>query len=235
MPHGSRYRVVGYSPPMCFSAQADGVAGIVVAAIGVDAYRHLRGRSDHFLLATLPLLLGAHQLVEVFVWWGLQGHVSHEVGRVALWIYLFIAFVVLPVFVPLAVMALEPTSQRKWRMAPFVAVGAVVAAVLFTAMVRSPISAALRPWHLSYNVRMDHGVLVVGLYVAAICGSLLFSGYRHIALFGLGNAIVVVLLAKLTADGFASLWCIYAAASAGSIALHMRYARPHRQTPYVLT
>jgi hypothetical protein len=40
----------------------------VVTAIGVDANRHLRGRSSHLLLATLPVVLGVHQLVEAFVW-----------------------------------------------------------------------------------------------------------------------------------------------------------------------
>jgi hypothetical protein len=31
------------------------------------------------------------------------------------------------------------------------------------------------------------------------------------------------------------LWCGYAALSAGAIALHMRYAKPHREAPYLLT
>ncbi len=69
----------------------------------------------------LPLLLGAHQLVELFVWWGLQGHVSSEIGRLATWTYLLVAFVVLPVFMPLAVLVLEPTRRRRWNMAPFLA------------------------------------------------------------------------------------------------------------------
>jgi hypothetical protein len=64
---------------------------------------------------------------------------------------------------------------------------------------------------------------------------LLFSGYRHIVVFGLANLLAVGILARLTVDGFASLWCGYAAVSAGAIALHMRYAKPHRATPYVLT
>jgi hypothetical protein len=54
-------------------------------------------------------------------------------------------------------------------------------------------------------------------------------------IFGLGNLAVVLILADLTANGFASLWCVYAAISAGAIALHMRYARPHRADPYALT
>jgi hypothetical protein len=220
---------------VCFSAEADVVGGLVIGGIGVDAYRHLRGRNNHLLLATLPLLLGAHQLVEAFVWWGTEGSVPHDVGRVALWIYLLIAFVVLPMFVPIAVLVLEPTSRRRWHMAPFVALGAGVSAVLLWAMLRAPIDVAARPYHLSYSVSISRGGLVVALYVAAVCGALLFSGYRHVEIFGVANLVAVAVLAWLTIDGFASLWCGYAAVSAGAIALHMRYAKPHRTTPYVLT
>jgi hypothetical protein len=219
---------------MCFSAQADVVGGLAIGAIGVDACRHLRGRNDHLLLATLPLLLGAHQLDEAFVWWGVEGHVPHVVGRVAIWIYLLIAFVVLPIFVPFAVFALEPTARRR-RMVPFIALGAGVSAVLLTAMIRSPIGATERPYHLAYDVSISNGGLVVALYVAVVCGALLFSGYRHVAIFGVANLVAVAVLAWLTLDGFASLWCGYAAVSAGAIALHMRYAKPHRAMPYVLT
>ncbi|MDQ1460562.1 MAG: hypothetical protein QOI08_2046 [Actinomycetota bacterium] len=220
---------------MCFSATADVVGGIVVTGIGVDACRHLRGRNDHLLLATLPLLLGAHQLDEAFVWWGVQGHVPHVVARIALWIYLLIAFVVLPIFVPLAVIALEPTARRRLVLAPFIALGALVSAVLLSAMLRAPIDATEQPYHLAYNVTISHGGLIVGLYVVAVCGALLFSGYRHVELFGVANLVAIVLLAWLTLDGFASLWCGYAALSAGAIALHMRYAKAHRAAPYLLT
>jgi hypothetical protein len=219
---------------MCFSAQADAVAGIAVVAIGLDSCRHVRHPKER-LLGALPLVLGAHQLMEVFVWWDLQGHVSHAVGRFAMWAYLLVAFVVLPVYVPLAVVLIEPTQQRRRQMAPFLALGGLVSVALFTTMVRGPINAMLRPWHLSYGIGLNHAVFVVMLYVTAICGPLLFSGYRHVAIFGVGNLVVVVTLAVLTADGFASLWCVYAAVSAAAIALHLRLAKAHRVAAPVLT
>jgi hypothetical protein len=215
---------------MCFSPQADVVGGLVVGAIGVDVCRHLRGRNDHLLLAGLPLILGAHQLDEAFVWWGLQGHVPHEVGRAALWIYLIIAFVVVPTFVPIAVLALEPTHRRRMTMMPFVVIGVTVSAVLLAGMLRGPVDVAERPYHLAYTINIGHGGIVVMFYVAAACGALLFSGYRHIEIFGAVNLLVVAFLAWLTLDGFTSLWCGYAALASAAIALHMRYAKPHRNT-----
>jgi len=125
-------------------------------------------------------------------------------------------------FVPFAVLALEPTARRRWRMAPFIAVGFVVSALLLVAMIRSPIDAAHRQYHIAYSLTISHGGVVVGFYVLAVCGALLFSGYRHVAFFGAANVVAVALLARLTLDGFASLWCGYAAVSAGAIAFHMR-------------
>ena len=92
-----------------------------------------------------------------------------------MWVYLVIAFVVLPVFVPAATLAFEPNARRRWRMTPFVALGAAVSIVLFVALVRTPIDVEAQSHHLAYRVSLSHGGLVVALYVAAVCGALLFS------------------------------------------------------------
>jgi hypothetical protein len=212
---------------MCFSPQADLVGGVVISAIGVDAVRHIRQRRELIALAWLPLLLGAHQLIEAIVWLWLQGHVPRGAGQVALWAYLLIALVVLPALVPLAVIALEPTRPRKLMMTPFAVIGAGVAAVLLAAMIGGPIGAQLAPYHLAYSVRLHDGLLITAFYVLAVCGPLLLSGYRHVALFGIVNLISVIIIARLTADGFASIWCGWAALSSAAIALHCRFAKPH--------
>jgi hypothetical protein len=166
---------------------------------------------------------------------GLQGHVPHELGRVAMWIYLMIAMVVVPVLVPLAIWKLEPRGRRQWIMAPFVGLGVVVATVLLITMVRGPVSVKLGNYHLAYSIGLHNGVLIISLYVLATCGSLLASGYRDVVIFGLANVVAVVFLARLTADGFASLWCFYAALASGAITLHLRFAKAHRAHPYALT
>src|SRR5580658_2729223 len=212
---------------MCFSPEADIAGGLVICAIGVDAVRHIGQRREFIALAWVPLLLGAHQLIEALVWLWLQGHVPRGVGHVALWAYLLIAFVVLPVFVPLAVIAVEPTRRRKLMMAPFAVLGAAVAVTLLAAMVRGPVGVKLAPYHLSYSIRVSNGLLVVALYVVAVCGPLLVSGYRNVALFGLVNLVAVIVIARLTIAGFASVWCGWAAVSSAAITLHCRVARPH--------
>jgi len=214
---------------VCFSPQADVVGGLVICAIGVDSVRHVHQRREFLPLAWIPVLLGIHQFIEALVWLWLQGHVPREIGHPALWAYLLIAFVVLPVFVPLAVVALEPTKRRKWMMGPFVSIGVAVAVVLFAAMVRGPVAVRLAPYHLAYSIRLSDGFLVVALYVVAVCGPLLISGYRHVAIFGMVNLVAVIIIARLTVSGFASVWCGWAAVSSGAITLHCRLAKPHPQ------
>ena len=211
---------------MCFSAAADVVGGVVIGAIGVDVLRHVDGRRRYALLAVLPLLLALHQLDEAFVWWGLQGHVPSTLGHIATWIYLAFAFVVLPVLVPVAILVLEPAGRRRLLMVPFVVLGAVVAGVLLAAMVRGPVTATLGPHYVGYSTDLHAGRLVVMLYVTATCGALILSGVRDIARFGVINLIAVVLLARLTIDGFASLWCAWAAISSAAFAFHLRYPTP---------
>jgi heme/copper-type cytochrome/quinol oxidase subunit 2 len=75
--------------------------------------RHIDGRRRYTVLAALPLLLASHQFIEAFVWWGLQGHVPAALGHLATWICLVIAFVVLPVYVPVAIFLLETKGLRR--------------------------------------------------------------------------------------------------------------------------
>lgn len=153
------------------------------------------------------------------------GPCARGIGHVALWAYLLIAFVVLSVFVPLAVIAVEPTRRRK-MMAPFALLGAVIAVTLLAAMVRGPVGVKLDPYHLSYGIRLPDGFLIVTLYVVAVCGPLLVSGYCIVVLFGVVNLVAVIIIARLTISGFASVWCGWAAVSSAAIALHCRFVKP---------
>ena len=76
---------------MCFAPEADLIGGVIVSGTGIDALRHVRHRRE-LALAALPLLFGAHQLIEAFAWWGLEESVPDRVGTLARDVYLVIAF-----------------------------------------------------------------------------------------------------------------------------------------------
>jgi hypothetical protein len=205
---------------MCFSAQADVVVGVAVGVVGIDAVRHVTDRRE-FPLALLPLLFSAHQLIEAFVWWGQDGTVPEGLGRAAAYAYLLIAFV-LPVLVPLAVVAIEPDRVRRRMMQGLAALGAGVSTVLVLAVLRAPIWVAERGMHISYSVGLGDGGVLTGLYVVAVCGAFLASSSRRIAVFGAVNLVAVMVLGALTLDGVISLWCAWAAVTSVLIDVHLR-------------
>ena len=213
---------------MCFSPTADLVGSVVIGAIGVDVLRNVHRRHDHWAFAAQALRFGLHQFVETFVWWGLDGTVPHALGTVATWIYLLFAFVVLPTYVPVAIRALEPKGTRRRVMDGFVVLGAAVSVTLLVAMFRGPVTASEAGHHISYGIDLPLSVAIVAAYVVATCASALVSGFRQIALFGAINLAAVAVIAVLLINGFASVWCGWAAVTSAAIALHVRRTRPDR-------
>ncbi len=215
---------------MCFSPEGDLIGGAVVVAIGVDACLHLRKRVEYIPLAVLPLVLGLHQIDETFVWWWLQGHVSADIGRVAMWIYLLFALVILPTLVPLLIYFFMPRSSSRWRLVPFVILGFVVSLILLEAMLVGDPNVRLGAFHLAYTIGLHNGITIIGLYIVATCGPLLACGVRPMVWFGVVNLIAAIILALLCASGFTSLWCFYAALVSGAVAFHLRTSEREHST-----
>ena len=209
---------------MCFSPEADLVAGVAVSAIGIDAVRHV-AHPRELVFAAIPLLLGVHQLDEMFVWWGLQGDVPESWEGATVAIYLSIAFL-LPLVVPAAIIGIQPPGMRRRVMSVFFLVGLGVSAVLLAAVARGPIGAEIVGRHISYSANLgDAAAPITVLYVVATCGSLLASGDRRLVLFGAANLVVVTFLAWLTVSGLTSLWCAWAAITSVALAAYVRRVR----------
>jgi hypothetical protein len=91
--------------------------------------------------------------------------------------------------------------------------------------------ATLGSYHVALSIGLQHGVVVIEPYILTTCGSLLVSGVRSVVVFGAANLVAAVVLAPLSADGFGSLWCFYAALASSAIALHRRLSRTGRDEP----
>lgn len=208
---------------MCFSAEADVVAGVVVTATGLDALRQVRRPAER-ALGALPVLLGAHLLVEAFVWQGLTGDVDPSIGRQAMWVYLALALLVLPVFVPYAIWAVEPDPGRRRTMARLGAVGGALALVYMAALVHGPVDVQIEGSHLAYRLGMDHGGLLAGIYAVVVCAPPMLASERRVAAFGLANLAAVVVLVWVQSSALTSLWCAWAAVTSIAIAAHLRRA-----------
>lgn len=195
---------------MCWSPNADLFAGGVVAALGVAAFGRtaFAGRRRDLALAALPLVLGAHQLIESAVWSGWQ---DGRVSGAAVTAWAVIAFPLLPAYVPLAV-ALAAGRGRRLRFVPFAAVGLAVSAVLAYAVASGPVTAEAVGHTMRYGVHaLPVGWLVIAGYLFGTLGALLVSNQPDIRPLGTVGTIGAVVCGALWRFAFASTWCALAA------------------------
>jgi hypothetical protein len=97
------------------------------------------------------------------------------------------------------------------------------------------VAARLGDYHVDYGIHLHAGLVIVTAYVFATCDAAILSGYRRVAIFGVVNLIAVAALARLVIDGFASLWCAWAALTSVGIALHLRFGTEHRTVARALS
>ncbi|WP_416982547.1 DUF6629 family protein [Streptomyces sp. T028] len=188
---------------MCWSATADLVAGAGIAVVGVASVGRVRERRD-LPLAALPLLLGAHQIVESVVWHRGGG------GGPATYVWAVIALPLLAVWVPFGVWcAAAPTARR--RLVLPLAVGVATAAVLAYGLADGPVTAEIHGRTVGYAFGLPNpAVLVVG-YLMATVGSLLLSGDRRLWLLGALVGVGAPACWALWRLEFVSTWCALAA------------------------
>jgi hypothetical protein len=208
---------------LCFSPEADLVTGIVVSGVGIDALRRVPCRR-YLPLAALPLLLGLHQVIEAFAWWGVRGDLPRQVGETAVWVYLAIALVVVPAFVPAAFRSAEADAGRRARLFPFVLLGVAVAAALLPGLFNSGVGGEAACRYIAYDTGVNYSGYVFPFYVAATCLPMLLASSRRLVFFGMANLVVVALLGWLLASGVISLWCAWAAVSSVILNLEVRSA-----------
>ncbi|MET9385655.1 DUF6629 family protein [Streptomyces sp. NPDC002928] len=205
---------------MCWSATADLVAGAGVAAVGVACVARVRSGRD-LPLAALPLLLGAHQIVESVIWDSGGGSGPATVA------WAVIALPLLAVWVPAGVMCAAPPHARRRLVLPLAA-GAATAAVLAYGVATGPVTAEIRGRTVGYVLGLPHAPLLVTGYLLATVGSLLLSGDRRLLVLGILVAVGASVCWALWRLEFVSTWCAFAAVC--SVVL-FAWVRAHLATP----
>ncbi|MET8473538.1 DUF6629 family protein [Streptomyces sp. NPDC006422] len=190
---------------MCWSATADLVAGGAIAAVGVGCVtRAARVRPRAVPLAALPLLLGAHQIIEAMIW-----NDGGGTGPAVL-AWAVIALPLLPLWVPLAVWwATAPGARR--RLAVPLAAGVVTAGALAYVLATRTVTAEVRGHTMGYAIGLPHAAWLLAGYLLATIGALLLSSERPLVLLGVLAAVAAAVCAALWRWEFISTWCAAAA------------------------
>lgn len=204
---------------MCFSATASFSAGVVLLGLGsltLRAARHPR----EMPLAAIPLLFAVQQLIEGVIWMTfryeapmLNGAMTH--------VYSFFSHVLWPVYVPVAVLLVEPRGWRRTAMAAFVAAGLAVGAYLMYTLVMFPIISRPTGQHIEYVSPHFFAAAVMSLYLLSTTVSPMLSSHRMVKFFGVLAVLSFATVYYFYANWFISVWCFFAAILSGVVLTHL--------------
>ncbi len=209
---------------MCLSVELDIVAGAAISVVAIDAIRHHRTGRE-LPLALVPAVLAVHTFLSAVVWLGVDGTVSEPVAHTASVLYLFIAYALLPIYVPIAVVLIAPADWHRNVVLVMCAVGAIPALGYGLALMQGQGTASPDSYYIAFGMQGTAGVLGV-LYVVSTCGALLLSGSAPLIAWGVVNAVAVSALVAWNSLGLPALWCLWAAVTSGFAAWCLRKERP---------
>lgn len=210
---------------MCFSATASFTTGAALLVVGAVTVRRTRRRAD-VPFALIPGLFGIQQLIEGAIWLTLPDR-APLLNAVLTHVYSIFSHVLWPVYVPIAVLLLEPTPWRRKALVAIAFVGGAVGLYLLYFLVSQPIVSQAQGRHIAYISPHFYVVAVMTLYVLSTCVSMFVSSHKRIRLFGLAAFVAFVAAYAFYAAWLISVWCFFAAALSIVVLLHFP-RRPSR-------
>ena len=212
---------------MCFSASVSFAAAGALLAGGVLTVRKAQHKRE-LPYAVIPLLFGVQQLIEGVIWLTFRFD-SPVLNPAMTLLYSLFSHVLWPIYVPFAVLLLEPVRWRRKALAAFLAAGLGTGLYLLVSMFLFPIVSRPVGGHIEYHSPHFFVGTVVAGYLAATCISMLFSTHRAVKLFGIAALLSFVVSYAVYTQWFFSIWCLFAAILSGIVFLHFTAAPSPRK------
>jgi len=203
---------------MCFSASASFAAGTLLLGLGTGTWRAVR-RPCERPFAAIPLLFATQQFIEGVIWLTF-GHEATVLNTVMTYAYAVFSHLLWPVFVPLAVLLIEPPGWRRRALAACVAAGAVVSASLLFTIADGGIVSQATGHHIEYVTPHYFALATMALYLLSTSASQLLSTHGAVRAFGLLALLSFGAAYVAYTTWFISVWCYFAAALSAVVLLH---------------
>lgn len=196
---------------MCFSASASFGAGAFISLIGVASLRKAE-TTPQKLFAGIPLIFATQQIVEGFVWLSLTHSEFAFLQQSSTYIFLFIAQVVWPFWVPWTILKIEPHKNRRTLAKVLVGIGAALSLYLAYCLMTFHVEASIQGHHMSYLQEYPAvwGNLKGVFYVIVTIVPPFLSRNKRMWMLGVAILLSYILTTILYADFLVSVWCFFA-------------------------
>jgi hypothetical protein len=206
---------------MCFSATASFSAAALLLGIGTLTLRSAlaTGQRRALPFAAIPMLFACQQLIEGVVWLTFS-HKAPLLNGVMTHVYSFFSHVLWPVYVPVAVLLMQPAGWRRRVLFVFVAAGLAVGSYLLYVLVAFPVISKPIGQHIEYDSPHFFAAATMTLYLLSTAISPLLSTHRMVVVFGALALLSFGAAYAFYATWFISVWCFFAALLSAVVYLH---------------
>ena len=199
---------------MCFSATGSFGVAAVIAGIGTVALVQEKA-SSHRLLALVPLLFAAQQVAEGVVWATLEQPGQAGLHLLAVAVFLGLALVVWPTWMPLALWIAETDPPRRKALAILTCIGVAVSLYAGFLLIRGRPTAHVAGHSIDYSYA-DIGpgrvlFLYLPMYVLAAVMPFFVSTMSKARLMGAVLAVSLLATFIIKRQALTSVWCFFAA------------------------
>lgn len=214
---------------MCFSATTSFSAGALLLGLGTLTLSSALAANQRRALpfAAIPILFAVQQLIEGVIWLTFSGEAT-LLNAVMTHLYSFFSHVLWPVYVPVAVVLMEPAGWRRRALVAFVAAGVAVGAYLLYVLVAFPIVSRPTGQHVEYVSPHFFAAVTMTLYLLSTAISPLLSTHRMVVVFGALALLSFGAAYTFYAAWFISVWCFFAALLSAVVYLHFGVHRRGR-------
>ena len=189
---------------MCFSATASFVASGGLAVLGGTSL--VVAKKEDKILAVIPFIFAIQQAFEGVQWLYIRGG---STSLFAAYGFLFFAFFVWPIYVPVSVFLLD--KNKRGIMSLFILIGTVVALYFAFLIPFQPLYINRFPSCISYDFNFPLWPLINSMYMLAIFGPFLISSHRIFRWYGTVILFLAIVSLLFFMVAFTSVWCFFAA------------------------
>lgn len=205
---------------MCFSAQASFIASGVLLSIGiltsfkVKSLDSARDARRLIPLTLIPIFFSIQQFAEGMLWVILTNQILVSFQSLAMYTFLFFAYIFWPIWMPFTLINLETNIKQKKLLLVSLAIGLLVSIGNTIYLLYYGAEVHIELHHICYNTdlrTLPTNIALIIYYLATILPFFITS-IKYMRYFGIAITLALIFTYIAYIKYFTSIWCFFGAA-----------------------
>ncbi|MDR3647297.1 MAG: hypothetical protein P4L22_07175 [Candidatus Babeliales bacterium] len=197
---------------MCFSAQASFIASGTLLLIASLTFKNVKS-PKLIPLALIPVFFAIQQFAEGMLWVILTNETYLQFKNLAIYTFLFFAYIFWPLWMPFALLKIEPKERQQKLLLVSFGVGLLVSAYNLYYLLFYGAQAKVEAHHICYNIDLTAIQSQIDLLLYWLASTLPFfiSSVKYMRFLGIAITIALIFTYIAYIKFFTSVWCFFGA------------------------